>query len=218
VSGGVVPEPLFARRDYEEMLEGIYRDLEPLDPQGVLRHEWVNARGCIARFDRMAVEIRVLDVQECPRADVAIAAAVTATLRGLCDPDPRHQARLRALATGDLVRTLRACAAEGDRARVDAPDLLRALGLDATPVSARVLWERLLERSSWDDAGAAEHRPVLEHLLGQGCLARRMRARVGGDPTPEALRELGRALCDCLATGRLLGEAGAGARAVSTSP
>jgi hypothetical protein len=32
----------------------------------VLRHEWVNARGAIARFDRSAIEIRVLDVAECP--------------------------------------------------------------------------------------------------------------------------------------------------------
>ena len=44
----------------------IYRDLAPHDPEGVLRHEWVNARGAIARFDRMAIEIRVLDVQETP--------------------------------------------------------------------------------------------------------------------------------------------------------
>ena len=36
------------------------RDLAPHDPEGVLRHEWVNARGAIARFDRMAIEIRVL--------------------------------------------------------------------------------------------------------------------------------------------------------------
>ena len=41
-----------------DILQRIYSDLEPLDPEGVLRHEWVNARGAIARFDRGTVEIR----------------------------------------------------------------------------------------------------------------------------------------------------------------
>ena len=66
VTGQVIPEPVFTRSGYEALLETIYADLAPLDPAGTLRHEWVNARGCIARFDRMALEIRLLDVQECP--------------------------------------------------------------------------------------------------------------------------------------------------------
>src|SRR5690606_11495334 len=69
----------------ERLLARIYADLAPHDPEGILRHEWVNARGAIARFERMAIEIRVLDVQECPAADVAYAAAIIGTLRSLCD-------------------------------------------------------------------------------------------------------------------------------------
>ena len=84
VSGRVVPEAVFTRPDYErEILGRIYADMAPHDPEGVVRHEWCNARGAIARFDRSAIEIRVLDVQECPRADLAIAALVTAVLRAL---------------------------------------------------------------------------------------------------------------------------------------
>ena len=65
ITGEVVPEPVGSIGEYHErVLEPIYRDLAPHDPEGVLRHEWVNARGAIARFDRMAIEIRVLDVQE----------------------------------------------------------------------------------------------------------------------------------------------------------
>ena len=76
LAGAVVPEPIFTQADYQALLASLYADLAPLDPDGTLHHEWVNARGCIARFDRMALEIRVLDVQECPRADLAIAWAV----------------------------------------------------------------------------------------------------------------------------------------------
>jgi gamma-glutamyl:cysteine ligase YbdK (ATP-grasp superfamily) len=54
VTAAVIPEPVYSRGEYEERILGaIYRDLAPYDPKGILRDEWVNARGCIARFDRM---------------------------------------------------------------------------------------------------------------------------------------------------------------------
>ena len=84
VTGLVVPEPALTQAQYEtEILGRIYRDLAPLDPEGVLRHEWANARGAIARFDRGTVEIRVIDAQECPSADVAVVAAVSSVVRAL---------------------------------------------------------------------------------------------------------------------------------------
>src|SRR5262245_14813016 len=127
LAGAVVPEPIFTRTDYEELLASLYADLGPLDGDGTLCHEWVNARGCIARFDRMALDIRVLDVQECPRADLAIAWAVSRTLAALCDPAPAHQARLRALATAPLAELLSRTIARAERAEIDDAGYLRAL-------------------------------------------------------------------------------------------
>lgn len=73
VTGLVVPEPIYTEADYRaRILEPMYRDIAPLDPDGLLRDEWLNARGAIARFDRNTIEIRVIDVQECPAADLAI--------------------------------------------------------------------------------------------------------------------------------------------------
>jgi len=204
VTGAVIPEPVFTRAGYEALLEGVYADLAPLDPDGTLRHEWVNARGCIARFDRMTLEIRVLDVQECPRADVAIAAATSAVLRGLCDPAPAHQARLRALETGALARVLRSTTARAGDAPVEDRDLLRALGLPASPRPARAVWRELVERHVAPDATAAAHAPVLEVLLEEGCLARRILDRVGERPSREALCGVYAELRDCLREGRLL--------------
>ena len=78
---------LFTARDkaYVTLLETIYADLAPLDPEGILRHERGNGRGCIARFDRMALEIRLIDVQECPRMDLAIAEAAVAVSQALVE-------------------------------------------------------------------------------------------------------------------------------------
>ena len=85
VTGEVVPEAIGSIGEYHErLLEPIYRDLAPHDPEGILRNEWVNARGAIARFDRMAIEIRVLDVQETPLMDVAYAALIVEVLKLLC--------------------------------------------------------------------------------------------------------------------------------------
>ena len=79
VTGSVVPEAVFSRAEYERVVLGrIYGDLAELDPEGVLRHEWVNARGAIARFDRGTVEVRLIDAQECPSADLAVTPAIGA--------------------------------------------------------------------------------------------------------------------------------------------
>ena len=45
----------------------------------------VPARGAIARFDRNAIEIRVLDVQECLQADLAVCSAIVAVLHLLVE-------------------------------------------------------------------------------------------------------------------------------------
>ncbi len=204
LTGAVVPEAVFTRADYRALLASLYADLAPLDADGTLQHEWVNARGCIARFDRMALEIRVLDVQECPRADLAIAWAVSRTLRALCEPDRAHQARLRALSTAGLADLLERTTAQAERAVVDDADYLRALGLDGTVRSAQEVWQALALRHLASGGERDEHGPALEVLLEQGCLARRIVSRVGEKPTREALTALYRELADCLREGRLL--------------
>jgi glutamate---cysteine ligase / carboxylate-amine ligase len=86
IIGNVVPEPVFTPDDYQtQILAPMYRDVAPLDPDGVLQYEWLNSRGAIARFDRDAIEIRLLDVQETPLADLAIAMLVISAARSLTE-------------------------------------------------------------------------------------------------------------------------------------
>ena len=66
--------------------------------QVVPRDEWLNARGAIARFGRGTIEIRVLDVQECPQADLAICAAVVEVLQALVAEDDHRPGPVRRLA------------------------------------------------------------------------------------------------------------------------
>jgi gamma-glutamyl:cysteine ligase YbdK (ATP-grasp superfamily) len=203
VSGAVIPEPVFTRRDYEALLASIYGDLAPLDPAGTLRHEWVNARGAIARFDRMALEIRVLDVQECPAADLAIAGAVACVLEALCDPAPAHQARLRDLATPSLAALLARTTADADAAIVADVDLLAALGLPAVAQRADAVWSALVDRHVRSDPRCTAHLPALEGILSDGPLARRILRRTGPKPDRAALSDVYTELADCLREGLL---------------
>jgi len=201
VTGVVIPEPIFTRRDYEALLETIYADLAPLDPKGTLRHEWVNARGCIARFDRMALEIRLLDVQECPNADIAIAAAVSCVLKSLCDAGSRGRQRLRELETVRLSRLLAETTAQAEAATIDDGVYLTALGVDATPRSAGDVWRDLFDDHVLSNASATEHLPTLEVILEQGSLARRILNRVGPKSEREELLQVYRELAECLRNG-----------------
>ncbi|HEX2464510.1 MAG TPA: glutamate-cysteine ligase family protein [Thermoanaerobaculia bacterium] len=205
VAGAVVPEPIFTQREYEDvLLGGIYRDLAPLDPEGVLRHEWVNARGCIARFDRGAIEIRVLDVQECPAADLAIAGASIGAVRALVEERHVSARELRGWSVPALAAILRDAVAAGDEAVLRDDDYLRLFGFPGrAPCRARDLWQHLIESEARREPAFTEWEPPLALYVTEGCLARRITGALGGKPSKDDFDRVYRMLCDCLHEGRL---------------
>lgn len=207
VSGLVVPEPWFTRADYErEILHRIYADLSPLDPEGILRFEWANARGAIARFDRGTIEIRVVDVQECPAADLAIVEAQRSVLRGLVDGCFAPLERQQAMDTQSLFQLLLNTAAHGEQTIVDQPDYLAIWGLDR-PAKAGELWHHVLAQTArYRTAVEPAMASALQTILEQGPLARRILRAVGVRPDRERLRAVYSRLCDCLATGDVFRE------------
>ena len=203
ITGLVVPEPVTTREQYyREILEPIWSDIAPLDPDALLREEWLNSRGACAKFFRDALEIRVLDVQECPAADLAICALVVEVLRALCDERWCECAALAALPTAELAGVLWAVARDGDRADVRHAGLLRALGMPAQPIAAGELWRQLAARVLPNAAAIdpALQRP-LQTILEQGPLARRMLDAVGTAPDAASLAGLQAKLADCLRCG-----------------
>ncbi|HEX2735272.1 MAG TPA: glutamate-cysteine ligase family protein [Polyangiaceae bacterium] len=213
VSGNVVPESVRSRAEYEtRILQTIYRDLAPFDPEGALQYEWVNARGAIARFDRMALEIRVLDAQECPRADLALAWLIGAVLR------PRAMAGSfdaidAAWAPERLASILDACVRDASQALIDDRDFLALWGVHtAGPVTARRVWRELVDQIE-PLARPAEFASEIEVFIEQGTLAERIARRLGQHDTTRGMQtQLDRAaivavyseLCACLSEGRRL--------------
>jgi gamma-glutamyl:cysteine ligase YbdK (ATP-grasp superfamily) len=202
VAGRVIPEAVFTQADYEgRLLQGIYDDLAPLDPEGVLRHEWVNARGAIARFDRGAIEIRLIDAQESPLADVAVAAAVAGLVQALVAERWERYDRQKAWSEDRLAAILADVVRDGDRAVIHDEDYLRALGHEGgAEVDARTLWRDVLDRGV-GDAVPEEARAVLDVITTQGCLARRIMNALGGSGDRTGLVELYRRLAGCLVAG-----------------
>lgn len=198
ISGRVVPEPVYDRASYEALLASIYRDLAPHDPEGVLRHEWVNARGCIARFDRMAIEIRTLDVQECPKADGAMVAAVSSLVRHLTEEHHAGLEQLQAWPLDALVALHDAAIQDGDQAVVEDRRYLDALGYpDPGRARLRELWLHLKESLPTPDGDEGFWKIYAE----EGCLARRILQAVE-DEGPNGLATVYRRLAEGLAEDR----------------
>ena len=85
VVGDVVPEYTASFNQYKKEVIGKYSQdlLRAGAGKALFFKEWANSRGVIFRFDRAALEVRVLDEQECIKSDVALSCFIRAALRGL---------------------------------------------------------------------------------------------------------------------------------------
>ncbi len=205
ITGRVVPEAVYTRRQYrDKILRRLYRDIAPLDPGRVLRHEWLNSRGAIPRFDRDTIELRILDMQECPRADIAILSAVVAVLKGLAHGRLIPLSDLMDWEIEPLEEIFLAALRDGERAEIRNRRYLEAFGLFRKSCTAGELWGHLAETLlTGNTEGDRTHTDVLNVVLTRGTLARRILRRVGETPSRENLRRVYRELCDCLSEGRM---------------
>lgn len=206
ITGDVIPEPVFSVPEYQQkILQRIYRDLQPYDSEKTLQEEWVNARGAIARFERNSIEIRVIDIQEAPFADIAIAAAIIGAIRMMVDErfctlheqKSWHTAPLKEL----FLRTIR----NGENAEIDDIHFLSALGFNRT-CSAGQLWRYLTEQLQCHDRQwIAPFLPVLDLVLSGGTLSSRILKSLGEKPGLEQILKTYRALSKSLLTGSIFG-------------
>ncbi len=205
VSGRVIPEPCFTRRDYEErILQPIYDALKPHDPEGTLQEEWANSRGCIARFTRGSIEIRVLDVQECPSADIAIAGAIVAVLKALVREQWGRESRIdaqQAWAVEPLAEILDRVIVHADEAVIDNREYLELFGFRGrSSATAGELWRWLIDTVVAHDVLVSPSMLRTARWIAQGQpLARRMmRAHSPAEGRP-SLHAMAGKLSACLA-------------------
>ncbi|MBU0682547.1 MAG: glutamate--cysteine ligase [Proteobacteria bacterium] len=203
LTGNVIPEPVFTAAEYDtQIFQPMYRDIKPYDPDTILQDEWLNSRGAIARFDRSAIEIRILDVQECPLADLAVASLIINTLKALADglwSDPGHLKKWR---TDALAEILFETVKTAEHNTISNGDYLNIFGLRAKgEMTTRDLWCHILQEMQ-------SHYPLHEVFLEplslitqQGTLASRIVRVLNNDVSRPALKSVYGRLCDCLAQG-----------------
>jgi len=201
MTGPLIPEPIFTEDQYRrDVFERIYAETAPYDPDGILRNEWANSRGAIARFDRNAIEIRVIDSQECPQADLAVAQIVATLARLLTEGRFASTAAQQRWDTLRLRSLFFRAVRDAERAPLGDPEYATLFGAPRAATFGE-LWAHLLALSEFQKP---ELEPFLRRYLEQGCLARRLVARGGLHPERHALAENLRALRQCLADDSLL--------------
>ena len=194
ITGDVIPEDVASFQEYRRRVIAQYSaDLQRAGaPAWLLHREWVNSRGAIFRFDRRALEIRIMDEQECIKADVALSCFIRACLRGLLlqnEPPVAHRC---------LVQDLGAVIKAG----LDAP-VRHPWGPTARDVCVR--YYRLAEAHA--SAEEKLYLPLVKTRIEGGNLANRIRRaierRTQKTDVPDAIVHVYLQLAECLTANRL---------------
>lgn len=202
--GEIVPEYVESFADYRRcILAPMYAALDRLaDDAAAIRHEFLNARGAVFKFSRRAMEVRVLDTQECVKMDAAIAAFVRAALKHLSRRVLSGKVELPPHAV--LVEDFRATVRDGSAARVSAPHVAARRDGDGR-VEARAVLRALLEDAEGSARrDEAEYMELVGRVIEAGSLSERIRAalRAYEDASDEEFTEAARRiyieLMDCL--------------------
>jgi len=205
--GRVIPEPVYSEADYHRAIfEPIGRALAPHDPDGVLESVFSNSRGAIARFDRGSIEIRLLDLQECPAADLAIVRTIVALLRELVAETQLPLADQQTATVDELASVFNACVEQGDSTNIEIPILHRAFGWKGSNVpTAHELWRTAIIRLNPVRDASLPEQTALQTYLAQGSLSRRITTALGSSPTLESITALYRKLAEGAAENRVFG-------------
>lgn len=200
ITGKIIPEQAFSEEAYyAKIFNPMMRDVAPYDPDHILECHFLNSRGAIARFDRGAIEIRVLDIQECSMADLAIAEGIVAVLKSLVHNVSLHH--LQRWHEDDLVPIFNQCVQHGELAVIDNRSYLQLFDVDAASMIAGELWRTLQTNT----AGIMEEElgNVFKQIVSNGTLSSRIIRYLNGDNSLAKMKETYRELVLCLSNNTL---------------
>ena len=165
VTCDVIPEYVDSFEQYESKIIGKYSfDLEAAGADDLLiGMDWVNSRGVIFRFDRRALEIRVMDEQECVKSDVALSCFIRAVMRGLMEE------KIEFLPHRRLVEDFNSVMTDGFDAKVQHPH----------GKTAREVYMWLLKKAeSYASEEEAKYLPLVRKRIDKGSLSEILRGRI----------------------------------------
>ena len=210
ITGQVIPEQAYSYDEYNKMIfDKVKKAIAPYDTEHLLNHFFLNSRGAIARFDRGAIEIRLVDIQECPNADIAIAELEIATLKAIVNGRftsshtlKEYREFLRNFDTTRLAELLTKTTKDAEDATIDWPEFLSVFGMSGK-CTAGEIWKHIYSVVKNDLTEVSQS--VMEKMLERGTLSSALYKVLGDSPTHEAFVTEYKKLADCLAHNRLYG-------------
>lgn len=204
ITGLVIPEAIFGEKEYSESIYNkIKADIASYDADEILDPVWVNSRGAISRFDRGSIEIRLMDVQECPAADLAIVSLVIETIKALVnekfiDHDSQMQWQPEPLAS-----ILEEGIEKAERTVITKQDYLKIFAVKESSLTAGELWQHIYQKLGSETGELKGRGATIETLLTKGSLSTRMMHDFKGDYAMPSLVNVYRQLSDCLTENRM---------------
>ncbi len=201
LTGRLIPEQVFSEKEYhDKIFSPIKQDIKPFDTENIMDSLFLNSRGAIARFERGAIEIRVIDIQECPLADICVLAIIVATLKGLTENRWSTFAEQAKWHEEDLRKIFLNTIRHGEATWIDDPNYLKLFGIASQGISASELWKHLLTQVQKDIPSSLQKE--VKQLLDLGTLARRILTAVERNRGHFPLINTYKKLAQCLAENR----------------
>ena len=196
IAGKVIPEKAFSRKAYEEMIfEKIRKEIKPYDKDNVLSKYFLNSRGAISRFDRMAIEIRIIDIQESPVIDIAVLQLFNSTLNYLMSMQPDQLERQKAWEETELYAIFCDVIIRAEDTEITNAAYLNEFGFEGKSAKASDLWKFIIKKIGFKN----EH---IDFILENGTLSTRILKAIQNDFSKESIIATYKRLAVCLATNK----------------
>ena len=196
MTGLVIPERVFTKVDYyATIFEPIKKAIRPYDSKKILDHHFLNSRGAIARFDRNAIEIRLVDIQESPKADIAICVLIIEVLKLLVYKKLGSIQQQKKWFKQDLFEILNPIIKDAETFTVSNLEYLKLFNIEDTS-TVQNIWKHLYELTKPNIHES--HHEALNVILTQGTLATRILKAVGNDYSEKNTTKVYKQLAQCL--------------------
>lgn len=195
ISGHIIPEFVQSPQEYHQhILNPMYAAIDPYDPEKILQFEWLNSRGAIPKFHYNAIEIRIIDSQECVTADLAIAKFIVAILKKWLHHSDyllTHPCPIEPLKT-----VYQASLKQGLDTPISDSELWKQWQVSSQAKTIRQVLTQLIDQVSHELDPPAQR--ALETILERGNLSERLVKQLKGKTKPDNLQAVYRQLTHCL--------------------
>ncbi|MGB8704169.1 MAG: glutamate-cysteine ligase family protein [Gillisia sp.] len=196
MTGMVIPEQVFDKESYyQQIFDPINKAIKPYDTEHLLDHHFLNSRGAIARFDRNAIEIRVIDIQESPAADIAIAILIIEALKLLISEEWITLEDQKSWNEKELFQLFNGVVQEAEASKIENLKYLNIFDLNRAS-SAGEIWEKVYKRVK--TSISERHQKTIEFILENGSLSTRILKAVNNDFSKKNLHSVYEKLAECL--------------------